>query len=167
MNARRVALDTPSMTREELELLGSVKVASPCPMSWNDLQGDDNKRHCSQCNLHVYKVSAMTTAEAVALFQKVRSERVCAQLFHRLDGTVMTKDCPSAWAVGLSEAVRRMGRPTGIVAGALVLLLAVGLALATVFGDNIRAFFGEGTAGALDASVAVTPATRTFKAARR
>lgn len=131
MNASRPRLDTPSMTREELELLGSVEIASPCPMNWNDLQGDDKKRHCSQCNLHVYKVSAMTTAEAVALFQKVRSERVCAQLFHRMDGTVMTKDCPSAWAVGLRKAVRRIGRPTGIVAGALVFVLAVFLTFVT------------------------------------
>ncbi len=166
MNASRPRLDTPSMTREELELLGSVKIASPCPMNWNDLQGDDKKRHCSQCNLHVYKVSAMTTAEAVALFQKVRSERVCAQLFHRMDGTVMTKDCPSAWAVGLSEAVRRIGRPTGIVAGALVFVLAVFLTFVTFFGDNIRSLFGA-SAGGLAGSTVVTPATRTFKAARR
>ena len=65
MNARREGFDTSFMTREELELLGSVKVASPCPMNWNDMHGDDTKRHCSHCNLHVYKVSRLTTAEAV------------------------------------------------------------------------------------------------------
>lgn len=166
MNAPLAPLDTAFMTREELELLGSVKVAAPCPMRWSDLQGDDKKRHCSQCNLHVYKVSAMTTAEAVALSQQVRTERVCARLFHRLDGTVMTKDCPSAWAVGLSEAVRRVGKPTGIVAGALVFVLAVFLSFVSFFGDNLKALFGM-SAGGLAASTTVTPATRTFKAARR
>ena len=94
------------------------------------------------------------------------SERVCAQLFHRMDGTVMTKDCPSAWAVGLSEAVRRIGRPTGIVAGALVFVLAVFLTFVIFFGDNIRSLFGA-SAGGLAGSTVVTPATRTFKAARR
>lgn len=161
MNAARWCLDTRLMTREELELLGSVKVASPCPMRWSDLQGDEKKRHCSQCNLHVYKVSAMTTVEAVALFQKVRSERVCAQLFHRFDGTVMTKDCPSAWAVGLSEAVRRIGKPTGIIAGALVLLLALVFSFVTLFGDR---FFGA-SAGGVDTSGPVM-ARPGFKAAR-
>lgn len=165
MKAPGSGFDTPAMTREELELLGSVKVASPCPMRWSDLQGDDKKRHCSHCNLHVYKVSALTTAEAVTLFQKVRSERVCAQLFHRLDGTVTTKDCPSAWAVGLSEAVKRIGRPTGIVAGALVFVLAVFLSFVTFFGDNLRALFGA-RPDVMGGATVVTPATRTFKTAK-
>lgn len=167
MNARHEAFDTSFMTREELELLGSVKVASPCPMNWNDLHGDDKKRHCSQCNLHVYKVSMLTTAEAVELFQKVRSERVCAQLFHRIDGTVMTKDCPSAWAVGLSEAVRRIGKPTGIAAGGLVFALAVLLTFVTVFSDTIKSLFGMTAGGlAVSSSTVLTPATPTFKGAR-
>ena len=130
------------MTREDLELLAHVRIASPCPMKWSDMQGDEKKRLCAQCNLHVHKVSELTTAETVALFRQP-SGRVCAQLFHRLDGTVMTKDCPSAWAVGVSEAIRRFGPATGIVSGGLVLLVAAVLALATLFGDNLRMLFGS------------------------
>lgn len=150
--------DTLCMTPEDLELLARVRIASPCPMKWSDMQGDEKKRLCGQCNLHVHKVSALTTAEAVALFRQP-SGRVCALLFRRFDGTVMTKDCPSAWAVGLSEAVKRVGPATGILTGALVMLVAVVLGLATLFGDNVRAFFGEGTPGALAGEEAVTPRT--------
>lgn len=148
--------DTPCMTREDLELLAHVRIASPCPMKWSDMQGDHKKRLCGQCNLHVHKVSELTTVEAVALFRQP-SGRVCAQLFHRLDGTVMTKDCPSAWSVGLSEAVRRVGPATGVLTGALVLLVAVVLGLATLFGDNLRALFAE-SGGALAGDEHVTSA---------
>lgn len=153
VGAPRVA-DTPCMTHEDLELLAHVRIASPCAMKWSDMQGDEKKRLCGQCNLHVHKVSALTTAEAVALFRQP-SGRVCAQLFRRLDGTVMTKDCPSAWAVGLSEAVKRVGPATGILTGALVVLVAVVLGLATLFGDNVRALFGQ--SGGLAGEEIVTP----------
>ncbi len=156
VGAPRVA-DTLSMTHEDLELLAHVRIAAPCPMKWSDMQGDEKKRLCGQCNLHVHKLSELTTAEVVALFRQP-SGRVCAQLFRRLDGTVMTKDCPSAWAVGLSEAVKRVGPVTGILTGALVMLVAMVLGLATLFGDNVRALFGE-SGGALAGDEHVTRAT--------
>ena len=135
------------MTREELELFANVRIASPCPMKWSEMQGDEKKRLCGQCNLHVHRVSELTTAEAVTLFEKAGSDRVCAQLFYRLDGSVMTKDCPSAWSVGLSEAVRRVGSPTGVITGALVLFVAVALFVATLFADNLRTLLGYSSGG--------------------
>lgn len=160
MSAPGTSSDDVCMTREDLELFAHVRVASPCPMKWSEMTGDHKKRLCGQCNLHVHKVSELTTDEAVALFRKSRTERVCAQLFWRADGTVMTKDCPSAWSVGVSEAVRRIGPATGVVTGALVFFVACALALATLFGDNLRRLFGA-TAGDLVASppALATPST--------
>lgn len=152
--------DDVCMTREELELFANVRVASPCPMKWSDMQGDEKKRLCQQCNLHVHKVSELTTEEAVGLFRKVGTERVCAQLFYRLDGTVMTKDCPSAWSVGLSEAVRRVGPATGVVTGALVLLIALVLAVVTLFGDNVRMLFGASAGDLVVAPPVAAPSVR-------
>lgn len=143
------------MTREDLELLAHVKVAAPCPMKWSEMQGDEKRRLCQQCNQHVYKVSELTTDEAVALFRRTGSERVCAQLFHRVDGTVMTKDCPSAWSVGVSEAVRRVGAPVGVISALVVFFLAATIALVTLFGDNLRMLFGA--SGGVVASGPVTP----------
>jgi hypothetical protein len=155
MRAARAAADDACMTREDLELFAHVRVAAPCPMKWSEMQGDEKKRLCGQCNLHVHKVSELTTDEAVALFRKVGTERVCAQLFWRLDGTVMTKDCPSAWSVGLSEAVKRVGPATGVVAATLVFVVACVVALSVLFGDNVRRLFGT-TAGDLVVAPPIT-----------
>jgi hypothetical protein len=148
------------MTREELELLAHVKIASPCPMKWSDMHGDERRRVCAQCNQHVFKVAELTTSEAVALFRNARTQRVCAQLFHRIDGTVMTKDCPSAWSVGVSAAIARVGLPVGVVAASLFLFLACAVAVITVFGDHLRAALGESTGGALAGSTPVVSASR-------
>lgn len=148
------------MTREELELLAHVKIASPCPMKWSDMQGDEKQRLCAQCNQHVYKVAELTTSEAVALFKNAGTQRVCAQLFHRIDGTVMTKDCPSAWSVGVYAAVSRIGLPVGVVAASLFLFTACAVAVIAVFSDNLRALFGQSTGGALSGTTPVVYPSR-------
>jgi hypothetical protein len=51
------------MSRNRVDL-DRIAVASPCPMNWNDMIGDDRMRFCNQCNLNVYNISAMTKAEA-------------------------------------------------------------------------------------------------------
>jgi hypothetical protein len=61
--------------------------------------GDERDRICQKCGLHVYNTSEMTTAEVEELIEKPQ-ERVCALVYRRRDGTILTKDCP----VGLSAA---------------------------------------------------------------
>ncbi len=137
------------MTRDDLALFTTVRIASPCPVKWGDMSGDERKRFCASCKLHVYRLSELSTDEAVELVKRSRVERVCGQLFYRLDGTVMTKDCPSAWKVGVAMAKQRVeGRKTPWALATFV-VLAVGFAVITLFGDNIRASFGASTGGAL------------------
>lgn len=83
--------------------LDRVRIASPCTADWNAMEGDDRRRFCSQCRLHVYDVGRMTTDEALALLRQVGQGRVCARLHRRADGTVLTRDCP----VGLRRRLRR------------------------------------------------------------
>ncbi|HRJ73125.1 MAG TPA: hypothetical protein PLS03_12950 [Terrimicrobiaceae bacterium] len=52
------------------------RIESPCPKSWSSLVGDDKKRFCEQCGLHVHNLSAMNTAERAA-FLSGNSERIC------------------------------------------------------------------------------------------
>ena len=95
----------------------------------------------------------------LALLKKGETERVCVQLYYRLDGTVMTKDCKSAWSVGVSEAARHVGRfmtVGSVVGGAAVLMLAFVLFVVTLFGDNIKALMGM-SAGGLAGSTSVVP----------
>ena len=69
----------------------------PCPTSWEKMTGNDSVRFCGQCSLNVYNISNMTDKEAEAVFAKGQNgERLCARLYRRPDGTVMTDNCPRA-----------------------------------------------------------------------
>ena len=50
--------------------LNELLVASPCPMSWDTMRGDDQARFSDQCQKHVYNFAAMTTAEGLALIER-------------------------------------------------------------------------------------------------
>lgn len=71
----------------------SLTVASPCPEDWNGMEGDEKRRYCGRCRLHVYNLSAMTSAEAAELVEG-RSGRLCVRFVRSHDGKVMTRDCP-------------------------------------------------------------------------
>lgn len=53
-----------------------LHIAEPCSKSWDELTGDDARRYCSKCELHVIHGSALTRDEAIRLVQG-SSERVC------------------------------------------------------------------------------------------
>jgi len=89
------------------------------------MTGDDRLRHCDECQLSVYNIAELTRAEAEALIANSEG-RICARIYRRPDGTVITRDCP----VGLRAIRRRMARSAVAVFAAL-------MALATsVFGQK-------------------------------
>src|SRR5690348_13944271 len=75
-----------------LELLQSVRIASPCPMSWKRMKGDARVRFCGRCERNVYNVSAMSTLEAAELIQAHRAN-MCVRFYRRQDGRIVTSDC--------------------------------------------------------------------------
>jgi len=87
---------------EPLTVLNNLRIASPCPATWEAMRGDGRVRFCDSCSKHVYNVSDLTADAAVALIQK-SDGHACVRLFRRKDGTVLTADCP----VGIRSAVRR------------------------------------------------------------
>ncbi|HJQ35263.1 MAG TPA: carboxypeptidase-like regulatory domain-containing protein [Pyrinomonadaceae bacterium] len=103
--------------REGADLLERLRVASPCPASWEAMEGDERVRFCRQCELHVYNLSAMTRAEAESLVARTEG-RLCARLYRRADGTVLTSDCPR----GLAAARRRVARSAGAALAAVLSL---------------------------------------------
>ena len=83
-------VESPSMaTVPKLQL----KIASPCPASWDDMEGDDRVRFCDECELNLYNLSAMTEDAARKLVEE-REGRLCVRFYQREDGTVLTSDCP-------------------------------------------------------------------------
>lgn len=97
---------------EPRSALDVIQIASPCTQDWNAMTGDEKRRFCSECRLHVHDLSAMTRREAEDLLQSADG-RVCVRLYRRPDGRVLTKDC-----VTVRDRLRRRVRRLRIAAAA-------------------------------------------------
>jgi len=91
-------------------------VASPCSMPWNAMAGTDLVRHCGECRLNVYNLSAMTEVEIQHLLGERDGQRVCVRFYRRADGTMLTQDCPR----GLKRLTRRVSMLCAAVLSAIV-----------------------------------------------
>ena len=106
----------------------SLRVSTPCQVSWGDMTGDARKRFCGQCSLHVYDVSELTRGEAETLIRKSEG-RICMRLHRRADGRIVTKDCGRVRAA-LERRVR------WVRAAAASVLALVGLSACNRSGDG-------------------------------
>ena len=77
--------------------LDNVRIASPCSADWDEMFGDERRRFCGECKLHVYNLSGMTSYDAENLLRNAEG-RMCVRFYQRADGTILTKDCPVGWA---------------------------------------------------------------------
>jgi len=106
-----------------LPLLQQARIASPCSMRWEDMTptGDTHTRRCEQCNLNVHNFASMTAERAEAILRAAinedgsRKHRVCAGIYRRADGTIITADCP----VGLAALRAKTRRTVARVAAAV------------------------------------------------
>ncbi|HXU69497.1 MAG TPA: hypothetical protein VN947_09210 [Polyangia bacterium] len=116
-------MDTTTTTKPKTKLpvvLEQIRVATPCSADWDDMVGDERVRFCGKCEKNVYNLSAMTRDAGEALVRE-KEGRLCVRLYQRLDGTVITADCP----VGVKRArlrARIWARITGATASAALLL---------------------------------------------
>ena len=110
----------------QTDLLKSLRVASPCHVSWDDMTGDDRVRFCSSCQLNVYNFAAMTSDE-VRSFIANSEGRVCGRLYRRSDGTILTRDCP----VGLRAIRRKVSRIVGAAFATVLSLASLALGQST------------------------------------
>ena len=108
--------------KEPADILGRARVASPCGVSWDSMEGGGRVRLCRLCGLNVYDISELNATEAEALLLKTEG-RLCGRLTRRADGTVLTKDCP----VGLRALRRRAARAAGVAFAALLSLCSLAL----------------------------------------
>ena len=108
-----------------LNVLKDIRIASPCSMRWDEMVGDEKRRHCGACDLPVHNFAAMTPREIEALVANAGG-RVCARLYRRADGTILTANGPVGLAA-VRAKVRRAAARGVAVAG---MLLSAGLLLA-------------------------------------
>jgi hypothetical protein len=103
--------------------INNLRVATSCPASWENMTGDERKRFCASCSLHVYNISEMTAPE-VSVLIGASGGRLCGRLYRRTDGTVITKDCPT----GIRALRKRTARFAGAVFSAILGLFSFSFA---------------------------------------
>jgi hypothetical protein len=71
--------------------LDVIRVAEPCPQSWDAMTGDTRARYCAGCHKHVYDLSAMSRSEAEKLVCE-SAGGMCVRFSRAADGRVRTLD---------------------------------------------------------------------------
>lgn len=108
--------------------LANLKIASPCSADWNAMAGDERKRFCGDCELHVYNLSGMTKYDAENLLRNSEG-RLCVRYFQRSDGTILTENCPVGWAKAKQKVTA-----FAVAASVFIVSLFSGLLFLSVFG---------------------------------
>jgi hypothetical protein len=90
------------------------------------MAGDARVRHCTLCDLNVYNLSEMTRAEVPDLIARTEG-RLCARLYRRADGTLLTRDCPT----GLQRMRTRIAQWKSAVMAAVLSVSAFATGCAT------------------------------------
>ena len=77
--------------RPDRDLLQRIKISSPCSADWSAMRGDDQARHCEECQLKVIHLSAYRREEAEDLLaSQPADQRLCVRMKLRSDGSVIT-----------------------------------------------------------------------------
>ena len=71
--------------------LDTIRIPTPCSKSWGDLTGDERRRFCDACQLHVTNLSALTRREADE-FLAAKQGRTCVSYSQRADGSIVTRE---------------------------------------------------------------------------
>lgn len=73
-------------------MLDDIRIASPCGERWERMRGDARSRTCDRCELRVYNLVEFSREEIQDLIFKTDG-RLCARIYRRRDGRIMTRDC--------------------------------------------------------------------------
>jgi hypothetical protein len=111
-------------------ILDKIEIASPCSVSWENMEGDARIRRCDHCQLSVYNISEMSKGEAEKLIQDHEGQ-LCVRLYRRFDGKVIINDCP----VGL----RKLRQIMKVTVRTAATLLSFFISLSTVQANDGRA----------------------------
>ena len=85
--------NSKNQVNSSLPVLGQIQIKTPCPMNWDEMDGDKSKRFCGHCQKHVHNFAEM---EATEVDQLVSSDQsVCAMIRRRTDGSIVTKTTPN------------------------------------------------------------------------
>jgi len=103
------------MHARRTERLEGISIERPCPKRWAELAGDEKRRFCSECRLHVTNLSAFTQPEARE-FLAAQTGRVCVTYVPSEQGGAMLRAAPRR------RLVRRLAEAASFLLGLLFLL---------------------------------------------
>jgi hypothetical protein len=88
-----------------------IQIRTPCSKQWSELIGDDRRRFCSACSLHVHNATQLTRAEATELITSGES-RVCLRVEYDASGAPLFREpAPAGARAGVSwNRAARAGR---------------------------------------------------------
>ncbi len=109
------------------EWLNKIRIAKPCPASWDEMSGNDRVRFCAHCQKNVFNLSTMGADDAAVLVRE-KEGKLCARMYLRVDGTLLTNDCP----VGIAKYRRNVAM--SLSSAAAVMLFVAGCAFGTSSG---------------------------------
>ena len=113
------------------ELLDNIGVATPCDADWAAMKGDERVRHCGDCRLNVYNLSAMTRQEAEDLL-RVKEGGLCIGYYRRADGMMLTQDCPR----GLAALADKSKHGISSLARFVILMCCLFISLLMILGGR-------------------------------
>lgn len=90
---------------DSFQPLPQLKIATPCPKSWEKMTGDEQSRFCSHCEKSVFNFTEMTSSEVQEVLES--NESVCARMRRRKDGSIVTRDCQPQPCVVKTDAINR------------------------------------------------------------
>lgn len=105
-----------------LPVLPQVQIKTPCPMNWDEMDGDASRRFCGHCQKHVHNFSEMDADSVTELLGSGQS--VCAKIRKRTDGSIVTRQPVSSSENGLSR--RGWLARLGTLAASAVAILTLG-----------------------------------------
>jgi hypothetical protein len=68
------------------------KLSYVCPIPWSELKGDDRKKFCEKCGLHVTNLSALNEAARQALVKRAETESICVSYYLCSNGDCVTPE---------------------------------------------------------------------------
>jgi hypothetical protein len=98
-----------------------LEIKTPCPKRWSELIGDDQRRFCSACSLHVHNAAQLTREETTELVTSSES-RVCLRIEYDAHGAPLFREpAPAAASAGVARnhATRAARWALSAVAGLL------------------------------------------------
>jgi hypothetical protein len=95
----------------------NIKVARPCKVTWDEMEGSERARVCGRCLNYVFDIADVPNDAAENLIQDSCGSKALSA-FRRSDGKLMISDCPR----GRGSAASKLARGLGVaLAGSLVL----------------------------------------------